>query len=449
MSTTTKIDFIDYLRINAAEGTSPTTGKMIVGCNGKVYFGGYGSWTASTSSAYNNAAVEITTVGASGDWYLVDGTNIRKILGTDGTVSSLTASVGTLPSNPRIVTLYRNRLVFARTSSDPHNWFMSRVGDYEDWDDAEEDVAAAVTGNNSDAGTIGDTITALIPFSDDYMVMGCSDSVWLMRGDPKSGGRIDSLTRGGGIVGPTAWAKDAEGSIYYLTHTDIMRIAPGGSIPESISENKIQHVLSQIDFSLYTARMAWDQLNKGLWVFFTKATSAAVVHLYWDRRTGGFTTHSFPNDHGPTAICDLAGVVYQERQIIMGGFDGKLRTMDPGWTTDDGQAISSYAQLPPVVFAEPGAKGVLMETEIVLGNVPLPHVLTEWYVGDNAQAAIQAAILATAPTLSQATTGAGRFLYRGRARGQAGVFRLSNSAIGRTWAYESGCFLVSRGGRTR
>lgn len=449
MTTTAKIDFIDYLRINAAEGVSPTAGKMIVGCNSKIFYGGYGAWTASSSSAYDNTAVEIMTVGASGDWYMVDGTHIKKITGAAGTVSSLSASEGSLPSGPRIVTLYRNRLVFSRTSTDPHNWFMSRVGDYTDWDYSQEDVAAAVSGNDADAGKIGDTITALIPFSDDYMVMGCSDSVWLMRGDPKSGGRIDNLTRGGGIVGPQAWARDAEGSIYYLTHCDLMRIAPGGAVPESISEDKVQHTLSQIDFSVYTARLAWDQQNKGLWIFLTQATSSAVVHLFWDRRTGGFTTHSFPNAHGPTAVCDLAGVVYAERQIIMGGFDGKLRAMDAGWITDDGQAINSYALLPPVLFGEPAARGTLAETEIVLGNVGFPRVLTEWYVGDNAQDAIKAAIAAAAPVVSQATTGVGRFLYRGRARGQVGVFRLSNSTLARTWAFESGVFRVAPGGRTR
>jgi hypothetical protein len=443
-----KIDFIDCLQVSSPDGTSPTTLKMIVGCNSKVFWGGYQDWTNTGGpGSYDDASEEITTVGASQDWYLVDGTDLVKIAGDTGAVSTVTTGgAGQPPTGARIVTLYRNRLVLARTSTDPQNWFMSKVGDYENFDygSTDDGVSVAVAGNNSDAGKIGDVITCLIPFSDDFLVMGCSDSVWMLRGDPAAGGRLDNLAWGGGIVGPHAFARDPEGHIYYLSRTDLMMLPPGG-LPKSISNTRIQKFLSNIDFSKYAVRMAWDPIRQGLWVFFTKAAAAAVVHLFWDQRMDAFTTHSFPNDFGPTAVKSLQGVLYEDRQVLLGGFDGFVRTFDPNWIADDdNNAISSYVDFPPLMLNGAAERGVVSETEIVLGTITPPRVTTSWKVGDNAQ---QAA--AATPINVTATTATGRFLNRERVRGQAGIFRLSNTTRGRTFAFESGAVYVSPAGRTR
>lgn len=454
-----KIDFIDAAYVSSPAGSSVTTLKMIVGCNSKLYWGGWDysadpdepteSWTnTGGTGSYDDNSDEIVTVAAGQNFYIVDGTNLVKVTGSNGAVAPVTTGgAGQPPSGARIVTMYRNRLVLSRTNGDPRNWFMSKVGDYENFDYGSTDagVAVAVAGNTADsAGVLGDDITCLIPFSDDFMVMGCSDSVFLLRGDPAAGGRIDNLSWGGGIAGPQAYCRDPEGHLYYLSRTDLMMLPPGG-MPRSISNTRIQKFLTDIDFSQDTVRMAWDPTRQGLWVFFTPTTSSATVHLFWDRRLDAFTTHSFPNDFGPTAVRSLQGVVYQDRQVLLGGFDGFVRTFDPNWIADDdNNGITSYVDFPPVMLNGAAERGWVSETEIVLGNVAAPKVTTSWKVGENTQEAASAT-----EQLTVSTTGIGRFLYRGRVRGQAGIYRLSNSMRGRTFSFESGSIYVTAAGRTK
>lgn len=451
-----KVDFVDSGLFPT--GTSSTSAsvvnfKQIVGCGGNIFYGAYGSWSRTGTASYDQTATEISTVAAGTDWYLADGTNIKKITGAAGAVSNLTASAGSLPSAPRLVTLYRNRLVFSRTIADPYNVYMSAVNDYTDWDYADESVTGAVALNDADAGKLGDVITCLVPYNDEYMLMGCGDSVWLMSGDPKAGGRIDNLIRGGGIVGPDAYARDEQGAIYYLSRRDLMVVAPGsgiggergGGVPKSISQGRLSVFLSQLDFDSYHVRMAWDVANKGLWIFFTRSTAQSVVHLFWDRRMDAFTTHQFPNNHGPTAVKTLNGLVYQDRQIICGDFDGFLWTMAPGWTTDNGGTISSYVQMPPITIAEMGERGAISDAEVVLGEVSSPQVTLSLYTGDNAQEAINA----TSPAYTKVITDTGRYQYRQRGRGNVAVFKLSNSQLATTWAYEQGYFTVTEGGSIR
>jgi hypothetical protein len=323
---------------------------------------------------------------------------------------------------------------------------MSKVDDYTDWDYSNTDATGAVAGNNATAGKIGDVITCLIPFSDDYMVMGCSDSVWLMRGDPKYGGSIDNLIRGGGgIVGAEAFSRDSEGRIYYLSRTDLMMIDVGGGIPKSISQGRLQKFLSDMDFSTFKVRMAWDAMLKGLWVFFTAETSQTTTHLFWDQRMDAFTKHQFPNDIGPTAVCSLSGEIYQERQVLIGGFDGFIRVFDRNFRTDDGTAISSLVKFPPIALGNPGERGMITETEMVVGNLTNVAMTYDWFVSDNAQDAQTVTVSA----INGNTYTTGRLLDRARARGQVAVLQISNSELAKTWAFEAGHIILSPAGRTR
>ncbi len=446
------VDGIDFIHAaNDTTATATIVSKIMVACDGNIFFGKFGTWTG-LGAVYNNSTGHFSSVGASQKWWIVDGaTNtggtLVSVSAIDGTVQRYpTGSVGQPPSEATIIDLYRNRLVLTGTKSDPHNWFMSEVDNYTSFDYAVTTSIAAVAGNNSDAGKIGDRITGFIPFSDDYAIFGCEDSTWILRGDPAAGGRIDNLIWGGGLVGPHAFARDSEGRIYYLSRTDLMQIPPGGGIPTSISSGRLQRFLSRIDFSVYQVRMAWDAQRKGLWIFFSKTTAAETTHLYWDQRLDAFTTHTFPTVMGPTAVRSLVGEVYQDRQLLLGTFDGHLWTMDPGWTTDNGTAIGSALSFCPIAMGEMGDRGTITETELVLGETGLATNCTmEWYTGDNPQAAV----LSEDAQITASMTDAGRFLKRGRARGNAGVLRLSNSTLARTWAYEQGHCLILNAGRVK
>lgn len=449
---TTQINFIDagHAANSTASGAAIVT-KIVVGCSGNIFLGTYGLWSGVGSNLYNATSQSFSTVTASQTLYIVDGT-----AHTSGTLISVsmingayqriqTGSAGQPPAQARIVGLYRNRLVLTQTVSDDFNWFMSEVNNYTSFDYSVQTVIGAVAGNNSDAGKIGDSITAFCPVTRDYAVFGCTDSVWMLRGDPKSGGRIDNLLWGGGIVGRDAWARDPEGNMYYLSRTDLMRIAAGGGPPVSVSGTRLQSFFKNLNFTTQSVRLVWDTLSQGLWMFFTQATAAANTDLFWDRRLDAFSTHTFPNTHGPTAVKSLSGETYFDRQILLGGFDGLLRTFAPDWTTDDGTAISSRLQFTPTSLADPAMRAVLTETELVLGDVPAPEVTMDMFAGQNAQQAMTR----TDSAFSQKIVTTGRLLSRSRAIGQMVVLQLSNSTLARRWAFELGSALSYEAGRTR
>ena len=61
---------------------------------------------------------------------------------------------------------------------------MSRQANIFDWLYSQADAQTPVAGSNADAGELGDTVKALIPYKDDYLIFGCSQTMWLLRGDP-------------------------------------------------------------------------------------------------------------------------------------------------------------------------------------------------------------------------------------------------------------------------
>ncbi len=450
--TTTKIDFIDAMlypqNATVSSSAAPANIKFIVGDNSRVYYGGYNSWASSATGAYDNTALEISTVQAGLNWKLVDGTNLLTISGSTGSVATVTTGgTGQPPSNARFNTLYRNRHVLGRTNADPQNLFFSSVGAYDTYDYDDLTVTGAFALNlPGTAGKVGDTVTSVIPWSDDYAIIGTTDSIFIMRGDPRNGGNVDAMVRGGGIVGPQAFAHDPEGRLYYMSRRDIMMIA-GTALPVSISQGKLQKFLSTIDFSVYKVRMAWDIQAKGLWIFFTPATQAATYHLWWDARMDAFSVVQFPNAYGPTAVKSLAGETYQDRQTICGSFNGRLWTFSYNWITDSGTAINSYVQFPPIALAgELGERGVITETEFTVGALDQTNLRVQVFTGDNAQQAINNT---DGSYIDFTVTEGGRVLNRERARGQTAVIKVSNDTLSTRWSLEGGYIRVQPAGRTR
>lgn len=430
---------------------SPVVIKFIVADGGMIYYGDRTTvnWAVTAANTYNNTANEFSSVVAGGNFYFVDGTNTLVISGTTGSYSAIaTGGIGQPPTGSRLVSLYRNRLVLTRTASDPQNWFMSHTGQYTNFDYDDLTIAGAVAGNISDtAGKVGDVITAFVPYSDDYAVFGLSDSVYVLHGDPRAGGNIDVLNKGGGIVGSEAWAFDPEGRMFYMSRRDLMTVQPGGGSPQSVSQNRLTKYLSTMDFSIFRTRMAWDVQNKGLWIFFTGRTTSDANHghLFWDRRTDAFLPMQFPDTFGPTAVKSLAGETAIDRQIMLGTFDGYICTFANNYVADVTSAIESYVKLSPVKLADNAERGVLNETELVMGNVSQSKAQFDWYVGDTAQDALTT----TSSAYTTTSFATGRVNFRARARGQTAVLRIYNNTIGRRFSIEGAVIQVIKAGRTR
>ena len=151
------------------------------------------------------------------------------------TLYSATAAKGAVPTGCVNIGLYRDRIVMS--GGTPGGWFMSRQGDPYDWlyGTDYEDYARAVAGEVSEAGAIAKPITAQIIFSDDLIVWGCRDEIWVCRGDPAYGGQITNVSRMVGIIDSTAWCLGPSGEAYALSEGGLIIINPDGRLLQKYS----------------------------------------------------------------------------------------------------------------------------------------------------------------------------------------------------------------------
>lgn len=296
-------------------------------------------------------------------FWMVDGRNYEKldietnnpIVNTD--MTAWTASGDGLPSNGsetcRLIAHWRNRCVLSGLVGDDHNWFMSAVGDFEDFDysPAVTTTTQAVAGNNAEAGKLQDTCTALINVNDDYLIYGGDASIWVMRGDPAAGGALDRISDSVGVAWGDAWCKDERGNIYLWTTQGLARIPAGTYFDmELLSRYRLDDDFKSIDLATHRVRLAYDVVRQGVNIFITPLSQAATTHYWYDVRTDSFWKDVIPAAQGPTAAHTLDGDLPADRIMLMGGFDGYVRQFDDATKNDDSTTISSYVLSPPVRF---------------------------------------------------------------------------------------------------
>jgi hypothetical protein len=271
-----------------------------------------------------------------------------------GGLSKLTATDGTLPLGCPCIASFRGRIVLAGAYSDPHQWYMSRIGDPTDWDYAEgvDDPAAAVSGTLAPAFKVGEAITALIPTSDECLVFGCATSLWILRGDPLGGGHLDVISKEIGMVSHGAWCTTPEGAVVFLSHDGLYMLYGGCSVtgPQSLSRERIPVELLNVDRRTKIVNLAYDTYSRGVHIFLTPTDFSAATHWYFDWENKAFWQMSYPAAQQATAIHARRDFPASESVVLIGGSDGYVRWHRTSQTTDDGTAIASQLWYGPFGF---------------------------------------------------------------------------------------------------
>lgn len=285
------------------------------------------------------------------------------------TLSNVVATDGILPvGNPHIVS-YLDRMVLAGASTAPHVWYMSRRGDELDWDYAASDSERAVAGTTG-VGTPGEAITALVSIKDDYLVIGCRDSLWLMRGDPAYGGTLDVISTDVGIVSPNAWTIGPSGELIFLS-------LQGLYVLPSVSENTkavpiSRDVLPQEFLNLNTeevnASLKYDVDYHGIHIFFTKRSSDASTHWWLDWASKTYWPMVYNVNHEATSLHVLQSNSTDVRGLLLGCRDGYIRRFYEKAADDDGTSFSSYVRMGPINLSSDGRSGKLRQMQAVLAE---------------------------------------------------------------------------------
>lgn len=331
----------------------------------KVANPGSTAWTAVTNNTGETPALNATGVMQSAQnnqkMYFVDGVNYVYYAPLTNSLELWAATAGTLPEDTdgnyaRLICTWRGRTVLSGLLLDPQNWFMSAVSDPNDFDYAPQFATAtqAVAGNNADLGLIGDVVTALIPYTDDVLVVGCDHSIQMMRGDPNAGGQIDLVSDAVGMAFGAAWCKDPYGNVYFFSNScGIYQFVPGRQVPLRISQ-PIEPLVQAVNTGTNIIRMIWNDRQQGLHVFVSPSGGpAATTHYFWEMRTNAWWTDTFANtNHDPVTCVAFDGNQPDDRHILIGSWDGYVRELDPTATADDGSNIASAVLIGPILTAE-------------------------------------------------------------------------------------------------
>lgn len=377
----------------------------------KAFPAGGTNWVAvanTTGYTLNTSGVVRSASNNQKLWF-ADGKNWLYYDPATNSMQNWLASQGSLPVDeannaPRLIGTWRGRTVLSGLLKDGQNWFMSAVGDPTNWNYFPIPPGlptAAVAGNNSTLGVVGDIVTTLIPYSDDILIFGADSSIWMMNGDPAAGGQIDRVSDVIGMAWGIPWCKGPDGTLYFVSNKmGIYTLVPGQT-PVRMSQ-QIEQLLYAVNTGLTNIRLVWDNFFQGLHVFVTFLASAqSTTHFFWEQRTGAWWEEQFANNnHNPIASTTFDGNVAGDRRTLFGSWDGYVRSSDVTALTDDGTAINSEILIGPLLTADMDDL-MLKDLQAILGEQS-GDVTYNVYVGNTAELALSAGAIATG------TWGAGR-----------------------------------------
>lgn len=412
---------------------------------------GDGGWTTTTNASGANPPLNFSGLVFSAPnnqkLYFVDGVNYVYYDPSINTVLPWVPIAGLMPVDSqnnfaRLICTWRGRQVLSGLLLDPQNWFMSAVADPTNWDysPASFSPAQAIAGNNAPQGLIGDVVTSLCPFSDDVLIFFGDHSIYMMRGDPAAGGQIDLISNNIGGTWGICWAVDPVGNIYFMSNKMGVYTLVPGQAPQRISQ-AIEQALLAIDTGANNIRLVWDDYFQGLHIYCTPLAGPGVTtHFFYESRTGAWWTEQFGNTNlDPLACCIFDGNTPGDRRVLIGSWDGYVRSIDPSATTDDGTAIASSVLIGPLLTKDLDDV-IVKDLQTVLGETS-GSVTFNAYVGVTAEAALAAGSVATGPWSASRN-----LLTPIRRAGHAFYLKISST---NPWAMEQIRVRIATEGKTR
>ncbi len=360
-----------------------------------------------------------------------------------GTVVQMTATTGQVPTGCPLIARYLDRIVLAGAEIAPHVWYMARQSDELDWDYAQEDSQRAVAGTASAAGVPGEPITALIPHSDDYLIIACRNSLWRLLGDPAFDGSLNAVSHTIGVIGPTAWCRGPAGEFIFLSLDGLYAMPPGGnSFPIQLSREVLPREFLNLNPDMLTVSMEYDIVGNGVHIYLTPVSSNDRIHWWFDWARKTFWPVSLTSTHEPTATCAIQATVIEDSGVILGGRDGTLRRLNDLAESDCGTSYETYAVIGPMQLAPVGRLGVFLSIDAAIaegsGDVT-------WEISS----ALTMEGAASADASDSGTWSAGlNATIRPAARGQAFTLKLTGTSK-RKWAFESMSAVLKDAGARR
>lgn len=391
-----------------------------------------------------DAAATISMVEFEQKMYMVGGGSFRIFDPATLTVSNVVPNdAGTLPGATAGVagsctaTLIENhvgRIWLGGVPGEPQNLYASKLNDPLGWLTGQNIPGEAIALSAANTAKLGQPVVGLLSTGKTRMIVGCTNSMWEIVGDPTLEGSLDvsPLVRDFGLIGKDAITMAGEGLVVGLSHHGVFAVPEGGAA-QLISPPTIRLAIAREGLMPQVIR---DVARHGVHLFLTAEAAGVSTHYWLDERlnglsaaVGGYFPEQYPNRAGPTCSCVFRG------EVLIGGRDGYIRVFDDAEKDDDGESIVSYAALGVVVQADLTHDTILESAELILGELTDGVTVTVFE--------------AATPEQAYGVRGdrfirwSRRFASRRvipltrKARGGAIVMDVSNALPGETWVMEA------------
>jgi len=368
------------------------------------------------------------------------------------TVASIVISAGFLPppsgNNCPLICTYRDRIVLAGPNQ---GWYMSRLctpGDWAYFCDT-DDPARPFLGGAGDVGSIGEPITATVPFSRDLLIFGCVNSISVLQGDPAMGGRVVSASYDVGFLSGSAWCRTPEGLILFLSRDGLYSMSPGASLaPQPVSRSRLPDALLNLDPVANRIGLAFNFIERGVHISVTPATGVGQ-HWFMHYPEGAFWEDELPADAQPTAYCQFALDQTAPKTLLLGGREGFIFKYDRAVAVDHNgndpaggtRLIGSDVLLGPIKLGgDEHFQGLVSSLTGILDGTS-GAVTWGLQVGDSPEAAATAA-----PLLTGTWSGGRNYIEHPRLAGCTAYLKLSSTS---RWAMEAALLRIQRLGVQR
>lgn len=354
------------------------------------------------------------------------------------------ANYGAMPDKVYQVCKYRGRIQLCGNPNLPHQWYQSRQLNIFDYLYVAGDAQSPVAGNDADCGEVGDIVKVAIPYSDDYLIYGCANELWVMSGDAAFGGELNPIDQTTGILGDRAWCWDDKVNLYMLCTAGLLRIPKGFGQVENLTRELWPDFVTDLAFdsSLHRITLAFNPEEFGIHIFKTTLADGTCSGWWYDLRTEGL----FP-DAIPTAMGIYSAFYYQTespsyRKLLVGCADGYIKSFDKSELNDDGTKITSYVGFAPLALSTHSRKdGIIKNLDVItgIGDTDSNNVTCTVHVARTAAQVIKklddgdtAAMTKVfiAPNWTKSN------LDRRSVRGQWGAIVLTNDTVDQSWSME-------------
>ena len=351
---------------------------------------------------------------------------------------------GVIPTKVYQICRYRGRIQLSGDPDYPHQWYQSRQLNPYDFLHVPGDAQSPVAGNDADCSIVGDIIKVAISYSDDYLIYGCANEIWVMSGDAAFGGELNPLDTTTGILGDRAWCWDDKSNLYMVGTAGLLRIPKGFGQIENLTMELYPDFITDLAFdsSLHRITLAFNPEEHGIHIFKTTLADGTCTGWWYDLRVEGLFPDAIPTAMGIYSAFYYPSETPAYKKLLFGCADGYIKSFDKATLNDDGTAITSYVGFAPLALStHPRKDGIIKNIDIVtgIGDTDSDNVTCTVHVARTAAQVIKKLNDGDTATFTKtfiAPNWTKSNLDRRSVRGQWGAIVLTNSALAESWSME-------------